>query len=66
MRVKRIECLNLDATPEADNSSPDHDITRCVGDGCDLDFDDASYGIVFSNSVIEHVGNLGAPEGLCP
>ena len=32
-------------------------ITTVVGDGCALDYDGGAYDIVFSNSVIEHVGD---------
>ena len=53
----RIDCLNVHPVSWNDSSSPDHRITTCVGDGCALEFADESYDILFSNSVIEHVGD---------
>lgn len=55
--LKRIDCLNLHAGAWNSDSHPDHRITTIVGDGCALNFENDSYDIVFSNSVIEHVGD---------
>lgn len=53
----RIDCLNVHDVPWDPSAAPDHQITTRVGDGCALGFGDASYDILFSNSVIEHVGD---------
>ncbi len=56
--TKQIHCMNINpAVNSSDYSSPDHRISAKVGDGCALDDSDGSYDIVFSNSVIEHVGD---------
>jgi len=52
--VGRIDSLNVH--PVEWNGLPGYNIRTLVGDGCSLDFPDRSYDIVFSNSVIEHVG----------
>lgn len=50
----RIDLLNIN-TPSGAN---DDRFTHLTGDGCDLSrFEDNSYDIVHSNSVIEHVGD---------
>ncbi len=36
---------------------PNHDIQVLQGDGCALNYEDGSFEILFSNSVIEHVGD---------
>ena len=54
---KRIDCLNLYAVSWDADKHPNHRITTTVGDGCTLVHDSGSYDIVFSNSVIEHVGD---------
>jgi len=49
-----VTILNLHPT-----TSPSNDkISTVVGDGTDLKYDDDSFDIVFSNSVIEHVGTF--------
>ncbi|MBU6445160.1 MAG: methyltransferase domain-containing protein [Alphaproteobacteria bacterium] len=48
----RIVCLNPKLL-----ESEDALIDTVVGDGCNLPFDDQSFDIVHSNSVIEHVGD---------
>jgi 2-polyprenyl-3-methyl-5-hydroxy-6-metoxy-1,4-benzoquinol methylase len=37
----------------------DRRMSAVVGDGCNLPYEDQSFDIVFSNSVIEHVGDWG-------
>jgi len=56
--VGRIDCLNIDADAAAWDaaSAPEHHLSMVAGNGCDLAYRDRSYDIVFSNSVIEHVG----------
>ncbi len=56
--TKRIDCLNLSAVPWDGKSNPNYRITTVAGDGCALTYEDSSYDILFSNSVIEHVGNF--------
>lgn len=51
----RIICLNVhhvDAPPPGDIH-----FETVTGDGCQLEYPDTSFDIVFSNSVIEHVGD---------
>src|SRR5690625_6167879 len=55
--TKRIDCLNLHTLSWDPSAEPDYRITTSIGDGCELSYEDASYDIVFSNSVIEHVGD---------
>jgi hypothetical protein len=55
--VQRIDCLNLHAAPWDASQHPRHRITTTTGDACSLAYGDQSYDIVFSNSVIEHVGD---------
>jgi hypothetical protein len=52
----QIDCLN---THPVSTSEEDHrrEIRSMVGDGCDLKFDENTYDVGFSNSVIEHVGS---------
>jgi len=54
---KRVDCLNLHQVSWDVSQSPNHRITTTVGDGCSLAYDDGAYDIVYSNSVIEHVGD---------
>ena len=55
--LKRIEFLNIRPVRWVDASSPDQRITSTIGDGCAIECSDGSYDILFSNSVIEHVGD---------
>ncbi len=54
--VKDITCLNVHEVAWDGSSHPDHGIQMIVGDGRSLAFQDRSFEILFSNSVIEHVG----------
>lgn len=54
---QRIDCMNVHPVHWDRESHPRHNITTSVGDGLSLEHDDRSYDIVFSNSVIEHVGD---------
>ncbi len=55
--VGRVDTLNLHAVGFDPREHPRPSIRVLVGDGCALGFRDHSYPIVFSNSVIEHVGS---------
>lgn len=55
----RVTCVNLD--PPSTQAANDR-ITYCQGDACNLNFPDKSFDIVFSNSVIEHVGSWAKQE----
>jgi len=54
----RINCLNMDKKAVQGWKNQGENISMLEGDGCDLPFPDKSYSVVFSNSVIEHVGDL--------
>ncbi len=56
-RAKRIDCVNLHTVNWKPESCPEHRITMQIGDGCALEYADSDYDILFSNSVIEHVGD---------
>ncbi|MCB0764428.1 MAG: methyltransferase domain-containing protein [Flavobacteriales bacterium] len=61
--VALIECLNLKVYPWPEEKDfPEHRIKIIEGNACDLPYPDASYPIVFSNSVIEHVGEYEAQK----
>ena len=55
--ARRIDCLNLRPVSFDGSRYPNHSITTAVGNGCALTYGENSYDILFSNSVIEHVGN---------
>jgi len=50
----RVTLLNIELP---DYEKPP-DMTYLQGDGCALDFEDGAFDVVYSNSVIEHVGSL--------
>lgn len=54
--VKSIDILNVHEIDFDPTSKPEYGIRTQVGDGCALPAAEKSYDIVFSNSVIEHVG----------
>lgn len=56
--VKTIDCINIHSVDWSGDDYPNHQITTSIGDGCSLNYGDRSYDIVFSNSVIEHVGDF--------
>jgi Methyltransferase domain len=56
-----ITVLNVHEIDYAPNPG-DPPIRTIVGNGCHLDFDAKSFDIVFSNSVIEHLGTLENQE----
>ncbi len=61
--VDEVVCLNLHIYPwKEEKQYPDHRITLVVGNACDLKYADGEFPIVFSNSVIEHVGDFAAQE----
>jgi Methyltransferase domain len=55
--VNRIDTLNVDKVCFDASQFPDHNIRVLEGNGCALPFPEKSYDILFSNSVIEHVGS---------
>lgn len=56
-RTKRIDCLNIHDVHWEALDYPNHQINTVIGDGCSLEYNDNSFDILFSNSVIEHVGD---------
>ena len=55
--VKSITCLNVHSIKWENDRSPQHNISVTVGDARRMhEVEDNKYDIVFSNSVIEHVG----------
>jgi len=55
--AKKIDILNVHKTNWSPSDHPCHKIELILGDGCALDLEDNCYDILFSNSVIEHVGD---------
>jgi len=56
--TRRIDCLNVHPVEWHAEEHTSHNIRTLVGDGCQLSFPDHAYDIAYSNSVIEHVGEL--------
>jgi len=53
----KITCLDLPGTPVANHQSH-HEISYVEGDGCNMpEFDFGEFDLIYSNSVIEHVGD---------
>lgn len=57
-----IHCLNMHKVEWQEEQYPSHNISTLCGDGCAMEFPNNTYDIVFSNSVIEHVGNMDRIE----
>ncbi|SRR5579883_705417 len=58
-----ITILNLPGENSERKLSSHHSFTYIEGDGCDVStFDDQAFDLVFTNSVIEHVGDAGKQE----
>lgn len=60
--VKSIDVLNLGPVTQTESPPGAPPIRALSGDGCNLDFNDSSYDIVFSNSVIEQVGGFSQQQ----
>lgn len=54
--AKEVNLINIYQIEFEPKDYPKHNIKILIGNGCDLEMPDQSYDIVYSNSVIEHVG----------
>ncbi|MEL6483124.1 MAG: methyltransferase domain-containing protein [Pseudomonadota bacterium] len=60
-----ITIVNLPGIVVTPLAAGDHSITLVEGDACNLaEYEDQSFDLAFSNSVIEHVGDAGARAAL--
>ena len=55
--VKCLDILNIHPIELAKTDCSHYNMRAIIGDGCRLDLPNNAYDIVFSNSVIEHVGS---------
>ena len=55
--AKTLDILNLRESMFDPSKLPAYNIRTIVGNGCNLPFEDETYHIVYSNSVIEHLGS---------
>ena len=55
--VKSLDILNIHPIKLAKADCSRYNMRAIIGDGCKLDLPNNAYEIVFSNSVIEHVGS---------
>ena len=56
--AESIDLVDLRDYPFDPKNYPGYNMRLLQGDGCDLPFPDGEYDLVYSNSVIEHVGTL--------
>jgi hypothetical protein len=60
--VRQIECVNIFPQQFDAARFPQHRIVTSVGDGCRLQHEEGQFDIVYSNSVIEHVGDFAQQQ----
>lgn len=60
--VAHIDTLNLHEHRWCPEKHPNHAINSLIGDGCNMQFPEKSYDIVFSNSVIEHLSTMNRQQ----
>ncbi|WP_221030524.1 methyltransferase domain-containing protein [Actomonas aquatica] len=59
---REVICVNVNAVEWDGAAFPAHHIEMRQGDGCELPHADGSFAVLFSNSVIEHVGDWAAQQ----